>query len=54
VLEGRDSDGGRPIIARYIWSDITPDSARWTQACSYDDGATWEVDWIMDFTRAAA
>lgn len=52
VLEGSDTDGGRPIIARYIWSDITPDRARWTQAFSYDDGATWETNWVMDFTRA--
>lgn len=54
VLEGPDSDDGRPIIARYIWSDITPDSARWTQAFSYDDGASWETNWVMDFRRAAA
>ena len=54
VLEGPDSDEGRPIIARYIWSDITPATARWTQAFSYDDGATWEINWVMDFTRAEA
>lgn len=54
VLEGPDSDGDRPIIARYIWSDISPDSARWTQAFSYDEGETWETNWVMDFTRAAA
>lgn len=54
VLEGPDTDEGRPIIARYIWSDITPTTARWTQAFSYDDGATWEINWVMDFTRAEA
>ncbi|MDZ4112263.1 MAG: DUF1579 domain-containing protein [Brevundimonas sp.] len=54
VLEGPDTDEGRPIIARYIWSDITPGSARWTQAFSYDDGTTWEINWVMDFTRVAA
>ncbi|MBW8303389.1 MAG: DUF1579 domain-containing protein [Brevundimonas sp.] len=54
VLEGPDSDDGRPIIARYIWSDIRPDGARWTQTFSYDDGATWETNWVMDFTRVAA
>ena len=53
VLEGADTDDGRPVIARYIWSDITPGSARWSQAFSYDAGATWETNWIMDFTRAA-
>ncbi|MDQ3126272.1 MAG: hypothetical protein M3Q74_11810 [Pseudomonadota bacterium] len=54
LLEGPDIDGDRPIIARYIWSDIHADNARWTQAFSYDDGATWEVNWVMDFTRVAA
>jgi len=51
VLEGPDMDGARPVIARYIWSHIGPDSARWTQAFSYDDGGTWETNWIMDFNR---
>lgn len=54
VLEGPDTHDGCPIIARYIWSDIRPDSARWTQAFSYDGGATWEANWVMDFTRAGA
>ncbi|HEX8470541.1 MAG TPA: DUF1579 domain-containing protein [Brevundimonas sp.] len=51
VLEGEDLDGDWPIRARYIWSDIKPDSARWTQAFSYDDGSTWETNWVMDFAR---
>lgn len=51
VLEGPDTDGDRVIVARYIWSNITPDSARWSQAFSYDEGASWETNWVMDFTR---
>lgn len=54
TLEGPDTFNGRPIIARYIWSDITAETARWTQAFSFDDGATWETNWVMDFTRSAA
>lgn len=54
VLEGPDADEGRPVIARYIWSHIQSDAARWSQQFSYDDGATWETNWVMDFTRAAA
>ena len=53
VLEGPDMDGDRPVLARYSWSDIRPETARWTQTFSYDDGASWEDNWIMDFTRAA-
>lgn len=51
VLEGDDRMDDQPIRARFIWSDISPHSARWTQAFSFDDGATWETNWIMDFTR---
>lgn len=43
---------GRPIRVRFVWSHITPRSARWEQAFSVDRGATWEVNWVMDFERA--
>jgi hypothetical protein len=51
IFLGDDTLRGRPIRVRYIWSDITPEAARWTQAFSPDAGATWEEDWIMEFTR---
>jgi hypothetical protein len=54
LFEGDDLDGDRPIRARYVWSDITPNSARWTQSFSLDEGASWEANWIMDFTRMGA
>ncbi|MGZ9113470.1 MAG: DUF1579 domain-containing protein [Brevundimonas sp.] len=54
VLEGADTHQGRPIIARYTWSDIQADSARWSQQFSYDGGRTWETNWLMEFTRATA
>jgi hypothetical protein len=42
---------GTDITVRFIWSQITPQSARWEQAFSADDGKTWETNWIMEFTR---
>jgi hypothetical protein len=51
VFEGRDTCDGQPVMVRFTWSDITPTSARWQQAFSPDEGQTWEVNWIMDFTR---
>jgi hypothetical protein len=42
---------GRPIKARFLWSEIEAHSARWEQAFSVDGGATWEVNWIMRFER---
>jgi hypothetical protein len=46
-----DVHEGRPIHVRYTWSRITPASARWEQAFSPDEGATWETNWITEFTR---
>ena len=34
------------------WSGITTPTPRWEQAFSDDDGATWETNWVMEFTRA--
>jgi hypothetical protein len=44
---------GRSIIVRFIWSDITANSARWQQSFSEDAGKSWETNWVMDFKRAA-
>jgi hypothetical protein len=49
---GEDLDGGRPVKVRFTWTVKDPRHARWEQAFSYDD-ATWETNWIMEFTRAA-
>ncbi|QBD81120.1 DUF1579 domain-containing protein [Ktedonosporobacter rubrisoli] len=46
-----DAIEGKRILTRFIWSDITHDSARWEQACSADFGKTWEVNWTMYFSR---
>jgi hypothetical protein len=48
------SDGtfdGKPMRTRFIWSHITPTSARWEQAYSFDAGKTWDTNWIMEFQR---
>jgi len=42
---------GRAILVRGSFSDITPDSSKFEQAFSADGGKTWEVNWIMTFTR---
>lgn len=47
----RDTFNGRSIVVRYLWSDITPNSAKWQQAFSDDNGKTWETNWIMEFRR---
>jgi hypothetical protein len=42
---------GQQITVRYKWFDITPETARWEQAFSTDDGQTWETNWTARFTR---
>lgn len=51
-FEGDDTFNGQPIRVYFQWSEITANSARWEQAFSTDGGATWEVNWVMHFTRA--
>jgi hypothetical protein len=50
---GSDSWEGKPILVRFIWSEIAADSARWEQAFSGDRGMTWETNWIMEFRRSS-
>ena len=42
---------GRFVFVRFIWSNITPNSAHFEQSYSDDGGKTWEVNWITDQTR---
>jgi hypothetical protein len=42
---------GKPIVVRYVWSEITPTSARFEQSFSADGGKTWEPNWISTVTR---
>jgi hypothetical protein len=42
---------GKSIYNRFIWSEITPNSAHFEQSFSTDGGKTWETNWITDQTR---
>jgi hypothetical protein len=42
---------GRAILVRFVWSDITSNSAHFEQSFSDDGGKTWEVNWITDQIR---
>ncbi|HET6264562.1 MAG TPA: hypothetical protein VFD95_06885 [Usitatibacter sp.] len=46
-----ESLDGRPIVVRFVISEITRDSARFEQAFSGDGGKTWETNWIAVDTR---
>jgi len=42
---------GRAILVRYVWLDISPQSARMEQSFSPDGGKTWEVNWVCELSR---
>ena len=46
-----ESFEGRPILVRFVVSEIAATSCRFEQAFSNDDGASWEVNWIAVDTR---
>ncbi|MFY9805483.1 MAG: hypothetical protein WA211_01295 [Candidatus Acidiferrales bacterium] len=48
-----DTYGDRTIFIRYLWSNITANSAHFEQSFSDDGGKTWEVNWITDQTRVS-
>ena len=48
---GNETLGGKPIVVRFVISDIKPDSIHFEQAFSADGGKTWEVNWIADDKR---
>jgi hypothetical protein len=42
---------GRTILVRYVWLDLSPNSARMEQSYSPDGGKTWELNWICELSR---
>ena len=43
--------GGRMVLVRNVWKDISATSCTFEQAFSDDGGKTWEVNWIAVDTR---
>jgi len=44
---------GRAIFVRYVWTNLSPTSARMEQSFSADGGKSWETNWICELTRSA-
>lgn len=51
---GDDTHHGEDVRVRFVWSGISPATARWEQAFSVDGGVTWLTNWTMEFTRSAS
>lgn len=48
---GDETVDGKTVRCRFRWFRAGPDSPRWEQAFSGDDGRTWETNWVMRFAR---
>ena len=46
-----DTLDGRPILVRFVISDVTATSCHFEQSFSADGGKTWEVNWVAVDTR---
>jgi len=51
---GKDMLGDRPILVRFVITQISPDTARFEQSFSADNGKSWETNWIATDTRITA
>ena len=51
LFYGNDVDNGRPVRVVYRWEKQGTTHARWEQAFSYDDGKTWETNWVMQMKK---
>ncbi len=52
AFRGDDLDGDKPIKVVFDWQVDDPQRPQWSQAFSYDNGKTWETNWVMEFRRA--
>ncbi|MEH6414671.1 NIPSNAP family protein [Pseudomonas sp. CGJS7] len=51
-FEGELEHQGRPVRARFVWSDISANTAHWHQEFSADGGQSWETNWHMWMRRS--
>ena len=51
LFYGDDEDEGRAVRVVYRWTRQGAERAGWEQAFSFDGGATWEANWVMELTR---
>ncbi len=45
---------GKPVKLRMIFKNIAADSFDWSWERSIDNGATWQVQWPIHYTRKKA
>jgi hypothetical protein len=48
---GDETVDGKRVLCRFHWTRSPDGLPRWEQAFSDDGGTTWEINWIMTFSR---
>ena len=51
VFYNQELFGGRAVLVRFVFSDVTESSFDFEQAFSDDGGESWEPNWVASFTR---
>ncbi|MEV4292849.1 hypothetical protein AB0K40_45710 [Nonomuraea bangladeshensis] len=51
LFYGDETVDGRTVRARFVWTRIGPDTARWEQAFAEAGTDDWETNWVMELTR---
>jgi hypothetical protein len=46
-----ETPDGKPLHVRFMWDNLSANTARWQQAFSLDGGETWDTNWIMEFSK---
>ena len=54
IFYDQETHGGRVLLVRQTYSDITPSSYSFEQAFSDDGGTTWEPNFVAHVTRESA
>jgi hypothetical protein len=52
IFHGDDQWQSRPLRVRFLWTRTAAGGPRWEQAFSLDAGASWESNWVMEFSAA--
>ena len=47
----REQPDGKTVVTRMSWVDVTDDAFDWHWERSFDGGETWEMVWLIHYTR---
>lgn len=51
ILSRTTQSGGKPVLSRMVFEDITPAAFNWLWQSSADDGRTWRTLWRIEYRR---